>query len=90
LGEFAQKAIAGVGLIPTVAEYAEAPEVINLPNMKAYVDQLETAIARTPHHNWEKMSEKIGFTFESIIRREVNARSEMNKTAAELDALLAN
>jgi multiple sugar transport system substrate-binding protein len=90
LGEFAQKAIAEVGLIPTVAEYAESPEVINLPNMKAYVDQLETALARTPHHNWEKMSEKIGFTFESIIRKEVNARSEMNKTAAELDALLAN
>jgi hypothetical protein len=54
------------------------------------VDQLETAIARTPHHNWEKMSEKIGNCWQSILRKEVNLREEMTRTAEEMDVLLAN
>jgi multiple sugar transport system substrate-binding protein len=91
MGEFAQKTMAvKTGLIPTVAEYAESPEILGLPNMKSYVDQLETAIARTPHHNWEKMSEKIGNCWQSIIRKEVNLREEMTRTAKEMDDLLAN
>jgi multiple sugar transport system substrate-binding protein len=91
MDEFAQKTMASkTGLIPTVVEYAEAPEILNLPNMKAYVDQLETAIARTPHHNWEKMAEKIGNCWQSILRKEVNLREEMTRTAREMDELLAN
>jgi multiple sugar transport system substrate-binding protein len=91
MGEFAQKTMAvKTGLIPTVIEYAESPEILNLPNIKSYVDQLETAIARTPHHNWEKMSEKIGNCWQSILRKEVNLREEMAKTAEEMDVLLAN
>jgi multiple sugar transport system substrate-binding protein len=91
MGEFAQKTMAvKTGLIPTVIEYAESPEILNLPNMRSYVDQLGTAIARTPHHNWEKMSEKIGNCWQSILRKEVNLREEMTRTAKEMDALLSS
>jgi multiple sugar transport system substrate-binding protein len=58
-------------------------------NMKICVQQLNNAVARTPSPNWEKMSDKIGKCFESIIRHKAKAKEAMDKLAPELDALLA-
>lgn len=90
MSEFAQKTMAvEAGLIPTVKSIAESDEVKNVPNMGTYVEQLNTATARTPHHNWEKMSDKIGKCMEAIIRHEADVKTEMDKIALELDQLLA-
>ena len=91
LGEFAQKAqaLGGGRLIPTIKEYANSEEVMAVENMDAYVQQLETAVSRTPHPNWEKMSDKLNKLFESCLRHEAEPKAALDKLAGEADALLA-
>jgi multiple sugar transport system substrate-binding protein len=91
LGEFAQKAqaLGGGRLIPTIKEYANSEEVMAVENMDVYVQQLETAVSRTPHPNWEKMSDKLNKLFESCLRHEAEPKAALDKLAGEADALLA-
>jgi multiple sugar transport system substrate-binding protein len=90
MGEYAQETMAlKTGLIPTVIEVAQSEKVMGAPYMDVYVNQLNDALARTPHPSWEKMSDKIGQCFESILRHESTAKEAMDKLAPELDELLA-
>ena len=64
------QALGGGHLIPTVKEYANSEEVMAVENMAVYVEQLENAVSRTPHPNWEKMSDQLSKMFQSCLRHE--------------------
>lgn len=90
VGDYSQETMAvEAGLIPSVKSVANSSKVMADANMKICVQQLNNAVARTPSPNWEKMSDKIGKCFESIIRHKAKAKEAMDKLAPELDALLA-
>lgn len=91
MGEFAQKAqaLGGGHLVPTVKEYANSEEVMAVENMAVYVEQLENAVSRTPHPNWEKMSDQLNKLFQSCLRHEDEPKAALDKLAPEIDALLA-
>ena len=79
----------GVCLVPTVKEYANSEEVMAVENMAVYVEQLENAVSRTPHPNWEKMSDQLNKMFQSCMRHEDEPKAALDKLAPEIDALLA-
>ena len=90
VGDYAQETMAvEADLVPSVKTVANSDKVMSDSNMKICVQQLDKAVARTPSPNWEKMSDKIGKCFESIIRHKAKAKDAMDKLAPELDALLA-
>lgn len=89
-GDYAQETMAtDAGLVPTVKKIANSDKIMAIDSMKICVQQLDKAVARTPSPNWEKMSDKIGKCFESIIRHKAKAKEAMDKLAPEIDQLLA-
>ena len=84
MGEFAQKAqaLGGGHLVPTVKEYANSEEVMAVENMAVYVEQLENAVSRTHHPNWEKMSEQLNKLFQSCMRHEDEPKACLLYTSA--------
>lgn len=88
LTEKPQKIMASTGLVPTNIKAANSKEVQENPFIKNYIEQLKTAKPRTPHPNWEKMSETIGLAFESVLRGERDAKSALDEAAKICDELL--
>lgn len=88
LEEFPQVTMAQVGMIPTTKSASANPEVTKTPYVATYIKQLETANPRTPHPNWEKISEVMGMTFERVFRGEAEPAEALNKAALEIEALL--
>ncbi len=78
------------GLVPTVKHVAESEEVASSTYISAYIDQLNTAAARTPSPVWEKMSDKLNNFFASVLRHEItDYKTALDEMAAEFDVLLA-
>jgi multiple sugar transport system substrate-binding protein len=89
LSEYPQKTMAlEAGLIPTVQDIATSQEVSADPIVKVYVEQLKTAWARTPHPNWEKMSEKLGLAWEAAFRHKKTPQQALDDACKEIDPLL--
>ena len=88
-GLLLRQALGGGHLVPTVKEYANSEEVMAVENMAVYVEQLENAVSRTPHPNWEKMSDQLNKLFQSCLRHEDEPKAALDKLAPEIDALLA-
>lgn len=90
LSEEIQVKLASAGLIPTNKNAAQNPELsTNAYYLTSYVQELETANTRTPSANWNKISDRLGLAFDLIIKKQASAKDELDKAAAEVDALLA-
>lgn len=83
-----QAIMAQTGLIPTNMKAANSEEVLTVPFIGPYIEQLETAKPRTPHPNWGKIEESLNFAFESAIRGEVTAKEALDQASKEIDSLL--
>lgn len=83
-----QLIMAQTGLIPTNIEAANSDEVMKVPFIKPYVEQLKTANSRTPHPNWEKVQETFNLAIESAVRGETSPEDALNQAAQEIDAIL--
>lgn len=89
VSEFSQKTMeVECGQIPTVIAVANSPEVLAVPNVKNYIEQLKTAWARTPSANWEKMNDKISIEWESAFRHKKTPTQALNDACKALDPLL--
>jgi len=77
------------GQIPTNKEAAQSPELQDVWYLKAYIDQLENAYARTPSANANKINDAIGAAFESVFRGKAKSKEALDKAAALVDKLLA-
>ena len=57
--------------------------------MQSYVDEMATAFARTPTPKWNEISDLIGSSFESVLRKKTTAKEALDKAAKAIDAILA-
>lgn len=83
-----QKLMAQTGLIPTNINAANSEEVLSVPFIKSYIEQLETAKPRTPHPSWGRIEESINLAFEKAVRGEVSAKEALDTAAQEIDSFL--
>jgi multiple sugar transport system substrate-binding protein len=82
----AQKMMAEVGVMPTLASLAGDPA------MPAYFgifqEQLKTAQARVPHPKWSDMDNAINNAYQRILRGEQTVQEALDQAAQEINALI--
>jgi multiple sugar transport system substrate-binding protein len=87
IGEEYQLGMAEVGVIPTLNSLVgndALPEYFGV-----FMEQLETAQARTPSPHWSEMDNIINNAFQFVLRGEKTAQEALDDAAAEIDTLLA-
>ena len=84
-----QLKMAETGQLCVLTELIESDYIKNHPYYGVFLDQLETARARTPHPAWAKMDEIITNYGQAILREEMGVQEALDAAAAEIDALLA-
>jgi len=82
----AQKMMAEVGVMPTLASLAGDP---SLPDyFGVFMEQLKTAQARTPHPKWQQMDDAINQAYQRILLGEADPQASLDQAAEEINALL--
>ncbi|MEH7222281.1 extracellular solute-binding protein [Bacillus sp. JJ1566] len=90
LTEEPQKIMGKVGMIPTNQTAANDPTFLETPYVKEFVEQLETALPRTPIPTWSEIETVINLNFEKVMRGEMTAEDAMNDAAKQAEAILAD
>lgn len=88
LSDDAQLAMTNAGMIPTTKTASEKMDTSATPYLRAYLDQLANAKARTPSANWGDIDALLGMAFESVVRGEQTAKEALDQIAPEIDQLL--
>jgi multiple sugar transport system substrate-binding protein len=88
LGDEPQKIMAKSGLIPTNKKAASDPKVLETPFIKEYIEQLKTAVARTPIPQFGEMDGIISLAFEKSMRGEAKPQDALNEGAKQIEAIL--
>jgi multiple sugar transport system substrate-binding protein len=88
LTEEPQKIMSETGLIPSNMTAANDPGFLEVPFVKEYVEQLETALPRTPIPQWSEIETIINLNFEKVIRGKMSAKEAMDDAAKKADSLL--
>lgn len=80
----------GTGLIPTNMVAAQDPKFLEIPYVPFYVEQLQTALPRTPTPKWSEIEEHISLNIEMVFRGEMDLREALDDAAAKADEILAD
>lgn len=76
------------GAIPTNKTAAQSDQLKSVWYFDKYVQEMDTAYARTPSANWNQISDVFGKAFESALRKKTTPKDALDKAAAEIDKLL--
>ncbi|KAF0109546.1 MAG: multiple sugar transport system substrate-binding protein [Chloroflexi bacterium] len=83
----AQKALAQVGVIPTISSLAGDPD---LPaHFGIFMEQLKTAQARVPSPKWSDMDNAINNAYQRILNGDQTPQEALDQAATEINALIA-
>lgn len=82
----AQKMMAEVGQMPTLASLAGDPAMP--PYFAVFQEQLKTAQARVPHPKWGDMDNAINNAYQRILKGEQTPQEALDQAADEINALL--
>ena len=86
MGADAQKALAQVGVVPTLASLTGDPA---LPAyFSVFMEQLKTAQARVPSPKWSDMDTAINNAYTRILKGEQTPQAALDQAATEINALL--
>jgi multiple sugar transport system substrate-binding protein len=88
LSEETQLSMAEVGQMPVIAAILETEEMQNHEFFGIFLEQLETAKARTPHPNWSKIEETYTLAGGIFLRGEASFEESLGEAAATIDGLL--
>ncbi|MEK3882936.1 extracellular solute-binding protein [Paenibacillus sp. PL2-23] len=88
LTEEPQKMMAETGLIPTNTVAAKAMSSMNIPFIDTYVEQLETALPRTPIPQWGEVESIFNLAFEKAIRGEQEPKASLDEAVKQIEAIL--
>lgn len=86
MGADAQKALAQVGVIPTLSALtgdASLPAYFGI-----FMEQLKTAQARVPSPKWSDMDNAINNAYQRILKGEQDPQTALDQAATEINALL--
>lgn len=84
-----QLGMAETGQMPVLSKLIDSDYMKNHPYYGVFLEQLQTAKARTPHPAWTKMDEILTNTGQSILREEKPIQQALDEAAAQIDGLLA-
>jgi len=82
----AQKMMAGVGQMPTLASLAGDPAMP--PYFAVFQEQLKTAQARVPHPKWGDMDNAINNAYQRMLKGDQTPQAALDQAAEEINALL--
>lgn len=88
LTEEPQKLMAKVGMIPTNRQAAADETVMRTPYNPTYIEQLQTALPRTPIPQWGEMESIFNLAFEKALRGELGAKEALDDAARQIEAVL--
>lgn len=89
LSDEAQVAMAKTGQMPVTKSASTNPVMKESGYYDAYVDQLKTALPRTPVSSWTKIDGVLNTAVESVFRGKAAPKAALDQAAKEIDALLA-
>jgi multiple sugar transport system substrate-binding protein len=84
-----QLAMSETGQLTVLPELLETEFYQNHPYYPLYLEQLQTARARTPHPAWTEMEQIVSDASQLILRGEVPAQEALDMAAEAIDGLLA-
>jgi multiple sugar transport system substrate-binding protein len=84
-----QKVMSEVGMIPTNKKAAEGVDEAKAPYIKEFIEQLNTALPRTPIPQWGEMETVFNLAFEKAIRGQKSAADALNEAVKQITDLLA-
>jgi len=82
----AQKMMAAVGQMPTLASLAGDPAMP--PYFAVFQEQLKTAQARVPHPKWGDMDNAINNAYQRLLKGDQTPQEALDQAAEEINALL--
>jgi len=82
----AQKMMAAVGQMPTLASLAGDPAMP--PYFAVFQEQLKTAQARVPHPKWSDMDNAINNAYQRMLNGDQTPQEALDQAAEEINALL--
>lgn len=82
----AQKMMAAVGQMPTLASLAGDPAMP--PYFAVFQEQLKTAQARVPHPKWSDMDNAINNAYQRLLKGDQTPQEALDQAAEEINALL--
>lgn len=82
----AQKMMAAVGQMPTLASLAGDPAMP--PYFAVFQEQLKTAQARVPHPKWSDMDNAINNAYQRMLKGDQTPQEALDQAADEINALL--
>lgn len=88
LGEEPQKIMSKLGLIPANKSAANDPKFLEVPFIKEYVKQLETALPRTPIPQWGEMEGVVNLAVEKAVRGELEPKAALDEAAKNIEVIL--
>ncbi|MCL4425502.1 MAG: extracellular solute-binding protein, partial [Firmicutes bacterium] len=88
LSDEAQNAMAKTGQMPVTFSAADSDVMKQVGYYGPFVEQLKTALPRTPVPAWNKIDKILNDAFESVFRNKASAKDALGKAAKEIDALL--
>lgn len=88
LSEEPQKVMAETGLIPTNKAAAEAMTSMDIPFVDTFVEQLETALPRTPIPQWGEVEAIFNLAFEKAVRGEQEPKAALDEAVKQIGAIL--
>lgn len=88
LTEEPQKIMAETGLIPANKAAADAMKTMDIPFVDTYVEQLETALPRTPIPQWGEVEAIFNLAFEKAIRGEQAPKAALDEAVQQINAIL--
>jgi multiple sugar transport system substrate-binding protein len=88
LGEEPQQIMVEAGMIPTNKNAAKAIDTSKNPYIAPFIEQLNTALPRTPIPQWGEMETIFNLSFEKAIRGEQTAADALNDAVKQINALL--
>lgn len=86
MSEEAQKGMAQVGMMPTLASLTGDPSMPEY--FGVFMEQLETAQARLPHPKWSAIDDAINNAFQRMLKAEQTPQEALDQAAQEINALI--
>ncbi|MFD2671325.1 extracellular solute-binding protein [Marinicrinis sediminis] len=90
LSEEPQKIMSKTGLIPANKTAANDPAFLEIPFVAEYVEQLKTALPRTPIAKWGDMEGIVNLAFEKALRGEASAEDALQEATELVQSVLEN
>lgn len=84
-----QLEFAKVGQMPVLKSIADDPFIRNHDYFGIYMQQLKTAVARSPHPAWNEIEDSIATAWEDTVIGDYDAKDSLDSAAEDIEDILS-